>query len=71
MIGIGHNGGVLYLFKAAVRSAVGNITFNGIGKQKYILHGHADVVPQMIQIQPPHILAVHQDLAGGGVVEPA
>ena len=71
MVGIGHDGGALDLLEATVRPAVGDIALYGIREQEHVLHGHADVVPQIVQVHFPNICSAYQHLAGAGVVEPA
>ena len=71
VVGIRHDCGFLHLLEAAVRPAVGDVALDGVGEQEHVLHGHADVIPQVVQVHVPDIRAVHQHLPGGGVIEPA
>ena len=61
VVRVGELGRLLHLLEGAVRVAVSYVPFYRVAEEEHVLHGHADVRPQVPHVHLPHVRAVHED----------
>ena len=71
MVGICGDGRFFYFFKRTIGTGISDISLNGVGKEENILHGHADIVSQLIQIQILYVDTIHKYIARSCVIKTA